>query len=606
MSDRNVPIIPLEVLFGNPEKNSPLLSPDGKLLAFLAPEECVMNIWLQDVRGEGARSVTHDRGRGIHQYWWAYDNKHLLYPQDVNGDENWRLHALDIETGIDRDLTPFEGAQAHLAAASHRFPGEVLVAINNRDPHLFDIHRLNLASGELTLEVENTEGMINWVADRSMRVRAGQAPTQDGGTELRVRDTAGDDWRTMITWGPEDEGGPCGWTEDGRCLYIADNRGSNTLEMRLLDALTGEMKTLASNPELDTVVPVIRESDGKLQAAGFCKHKLEWMVLDPDIAEDFELLAQAQPGQFRIIIRDLEDRQWIVLYDRDVVPPAFFLYDRPSKKLDFLFVTRPALEGYTLAEMRPLEIKSRDGLTLHCYLTLPPKAEEKGLPVVLNVHGGPWFRDRWGYDPEAQWLANRGYACLQVNFRGSTGFGRKFLTASYREWGGKMHDDLIDAVNWVIEQGIADPKRVAIYGGSYGGYAALVGAAFTPDVFKCAVDIVGPSNLHTFLSSIPPYWEPVRKLMDVRVGRLKGDEEFLASRSPLFKADQIRCPMLIAQGANDPRVKQAESEQIVSTLREKGKPVEYMLFEDEGHGFVRPENRLKFYAAAERFLAEYL
>ena len=343
---------------------------------------------------------------------------------------------------------------------------------------------------------------------------------------------------------------------------------------------------------------------------GECEQGVEvflgWTVLDPEIAKDFERLRAFLPGVFQVVSRDLADHRWIVAYSQDTRPPVYYVYDRAAGELQFLFGTKPALEKYTLAEMRPVEIKSRDGLVLHCYLSLPPGVEPASLPLVLNVHGGPWGRDSWGLNPEAQWLANRGYACLQVNFRGSAGFGKRFLHAGDKEWGGKMHDDLIDAVQWAIGEGIADPKRVAIYGGSYGGYAALVGATFTPEVFACAVDIVGPCNLQTFLNSIPPYWEPVRKLFSVRVGDPETEQDFLDSRSPLFKADRIQCPMLIAQGANDPRVKQAESEQIVAAMRANGKPVEYMLFEDEGHGFARPENRLKFYAAADRFLARYL
>ena len=329
-------------------------------------------------------------------------------------------------------------------------------------------------------------------------------------------------------------------------------------------------------------------------------------MLDSEISRDLDYLAEQNPGEVRIASRTLDDALWVVHYAQDTQPSSYYLYERAFQKLEFLFTTRSALEGATLAEMLPVAIPSRDGLTLNSYLTLPPGIEPRNLPLVMNVHGGPWVRDGWGYDPESQWLANRGYAILQVNYRGSSGFGKRFLHAGDREWGAKMHDDIIDAVNWAVEKGYADPAKVAIYGGSYGGYAALVGAAFTPDVFVCSVDIVGPSSLITLINSIPPYWEPLKKVFIVRVGDPESEREFLESRSPLFKADQIKCPLLIAQGANDPRVKQAESEQIVSALREKGKDVEYLLFEDEGHGFARPENRLKFYAAAERFLAKHL
>jgi dipeptidyl aminopeptidase/acylaminoacyl peptidase len=295
-----------------------------------------------------------------------------------------------------------------------------------------------------------------------------------------------------------------------------------------------------------------------------------------------------------------------VAYVSDVRPLDYYLYDRKLKERTHLFVSRPELEKFTLAPMKPVIIQSRDHLELPCYLTVPPGIEPRKLPLVLVVHGGPWARDSWGFDANAQWLANRGYAVLEVNYRGSTGFGKRFLHAGDREWAGKMHDDLIDAVNWAVNEGIADAKRVGIFGGSYGGYAALVGATFTPDVFACAVDIVGPSNLLTLLRSIPPYWEPMKRLFAVRVGDIESEPDFLRARSPLFKSDRIKIPLLIAQGANDPRVKQAESEQIVEALRKSGKPVEYMLFPDEGHGFARPENRLKFYAAAEAFLAKFL
>jgi dipeptidyl aminopeptidase/acylaminoacyl peptidase len=389
-------------------------------------------------------------------------------------------------------------------------------------------------------------------------------------------------------------------------MFISSSLGADTSELRLLRLDDASETTLASDACVDVDEVLVHPTKRTVQAVGFTRSRLEWTTLDPDIAGDFERIAAAHPGDFHLVSRDLADRTWIVLYVRDTAPAAYYTYDRASGETSFLFTTRPALEKAVLAPMVPVDIPSRDGLTLVSYLTLPVGAEPQGLPLVLNVHGGPWARDVWGYDPEAQWLANRGFACLQVNFRGSTGFGKRFLHAADREWGAKMHDDLLDAVSWAVGEGYADPKRVAIYGGSYGGYAALVGAAFTPDVFACAVDIVGPSSLRTLIASIPPYWEPLRRMFTQRIGDPETEPDFLDERSPLTRADAIRCPLLIAQGANDPRVKQAESEQIVAALREHGTPVEYLLFEDEGHGFARPENRLRFYEAAERFLAQHL
>ena len=333
---------------------------------------------------------------------------------------------------------------------------------------------------------------------------------------------------------------------------------------------------------------------------------MDYVVLDPAIRDDLELLRELEPGDLVFAGNDDADRTWLVGYTADDGPIRYYAYDRVSHEATFLFEHQPALSDFELARMEPFSFESRDGLTIHGYLTFPPGADRQGLPAVLDVHGGPWGRDTWGFNPEAQWLANRGYLSVQVNFRGSTGYGKRFLNAGDREWGAKMHDDLLDAVAWVTAEGYADPERIAIYGGSYGGYAALVGAAFTPDVFRCAVDIVGPSNLKTLIESIPPYWAPMIAQFHTRVGNPETEADFLWERSPLSRVGDIRIPLLIAQGANDPRVKQAESEQIVAALRDKGIPHEYMLFPDEGHGFAKPENRLRFYAAAERFLAEHL
>jgi dipeptidyl aminopeptidase/acylaminoacyl peptidase len=344
----------------------------------------------------------------------------------------------------------------------------------------------------------------------------------------------------------------------------------------------------------------------KLEAVEFIRARSEWTLLDRSLQGDFDALRKVRDGDFAVTSRDLADQYWIVAYDVDDGPLYFYLYHRATKAAKILFSSRPGLEKFKLAKMQPISFQARDGMTIDGYLTLPVGVAAKNLPLVLDVHGGPWGRDTWGLHNEVQWLANRGYAVLQINFRGSTGYGKDYLNAGDREWAGKMHSDLIDGKNWAVQQGYADAKKVAIYGGSYGGYAALVGLAFTPDEFACGVDIVGPSNLSTLIQSIPPYWAPIKAMFDKRLGKIETDEEFLKSRSPLYKANQIKAPLFIAQGANDPRVKQAESDQIVAAVRKNNKPVEYLVFPDEGHGFARPENRLKFYAAAEPFLAKYL
>ena len=512
------------------------------------------------------------------------------------------------EPGEARDLTPFPEVQAQLLDKSRRFPGELLVGLNKRDPQVHDVYRLALDTGELTLVAENPGNVAGWVPDADFRVRGALAATPEGGFDLLFREDEEDDWEKLLGWGREDSlnSSPLGFSGDGRRLHLADSRGANAARLVDLDPATGETEVLAEDPEYDVSGALIHPDTHEVQAAAFTRARTEWTVLDASIEKDFEAIRALHPGDFQIYDRDRADEQWVVGFDRDDGSAAFYTYDRTTGSGTYLFDARPGLADYTLARMEPVSFTSRDGLTVHGYLTLPPGGGREGLPVVLNVHGGPWARDTWGYDPEAQWFANRGYACLQVNYRGSTGYGKAFLNAGNREWGGKMHDDLVDAVEWAVGEGIADPERVAIYGGSYGGYAALVGATFTPDVFRCAVDIVGPSSLITLIESIPPYWSSFRSTFYERVGNPETEEDFLKSRSPLFYVDRIRIPMLIAQGANDPRVRQAEAEQVVAAMKERDLDYEYLLFEDEGHGFARPENRLKFYAAAERFLAKHL
>lgn len=468
------------------------------------------------------------------------------------------------------------------------------------------MYRINLKTGTTELDADNPGNIVGWTADPQFKIRIAVAATPDGGSDLLYRETIDQPWEVLRHWGPEDSGYPAGFSKDGQTLYIVGNHNVNAQQLLALDLATRQETLIAGDAQYDVAGIVAHPTDRTLQAVAFYKDKLEWQILDAAIAEDFAILGQIRPGEFGINSRTLADDRWLVAYTTDNGPVYYYLYDRPSKTSTFLFSNQPVLESLTLANMQPIAYSARDGLTIHGYLTTPPQIAAQHLPTVLLVHGGPWARDTWGYDPEAQWLANRGYAVLQVNFRGSTGYGKDFLNAGNREWAAKMHDDLIDAVEWLKKQQIADPDKIAIMGGSYGGYATLVGLTFTPEVFAAGVDIVGPSNIITLLNSIPPYWEPLKAQFYHRVGNLETEVEFLKSRSPLFAIDRIQKPLLIAQGANDPRVKQAESDQIVEAMRQAGKPVEYVLYSDEGHGFARPENRLHFYAVAEEFLSKYL
>lgn len=598
-------LIPRSVLFGNPQRTGPRLSPDGLRLSYLAPDEGVLNIWVKTIGQEDDRAVTKDRETGIRTYFWADDNETILYLQDTDGDENWHVFAVNPKTLETRDLTPFEGARVGDLITDRKHPDEILVGLNKRDPQVFDLHRIRLSNGEETREAENPGNYVSWLTDNDFRVRGAMAANADGGFDLLVAHTPGADFEPFLSWSAEDNGGPHGFAPDGKSLYIEDSLANDTTELYQIDLATKKKTPIANDPRVD-VGPVITHPDlHHIQAVGFALHKLEWTILDDEIRSDFAALEAIEDGELSIVSRDKADSTWLVAFASDTQPARYYAWDRNARKAEFLFSARPELEQYELAPMKPVTIPARDGLELVSYLTAP--ADAKGpLPLVLNVHGGPWARDEWGYDPEAQWFAGRGYAVLQVNFRGSTGFGKKFLNAGNREWGAKMHDDLLDAIEWAVKEGVADRKKVAIYGGSYGGYAALVGAAFTPDVFCCAVDIVGPSNICTLIESIPPYWAPLMHQFRVKVGDISTERDFLESRSPLFKADEIRIPLLIAQGANDPRVKRAEAEQIVAALRGKGKEVDYLLFEDEGHGFSRPENRMAFYAEAEQFLQRHL
>jgi len=530
----------------------------------------------------------------------------LIYLQDSDGDENFHLYLVDIAGGSIRDLTPFQGVKAQLVDRDREHPNELLVGLNLKDAQKFDVYRIDLTTGAVEFAIENPGNIVGWEADAEFQIRGATAAAPDGGSDLLYRATPDSEWETLRHWGPDDSGGIAHFSKDGKTLYILGTHDANAQRLLALDLATRAETVLAESPQYDVSSALVHPQTREIQGVSFYEDKARWEFFDPEVAADFERLQQVRAGEIAIASRTDDNTVWLVAYLTDDGPVYYYRFDRASKETAFLFSNRPELEDLTLASMQPVSFTARDGLTLHGYLSTPPGIVAQNLPTVLFVHGGPWARDTWGYSPSVQWLANRGYAVLQVNFRGSTGYGKAFLNAGNRQWGAAMHDDLIDAVAWLQSEGISDPERIAIMGGSYGGYATLAGLTFTPEVFACGVDIVGPSNLLTLINSVPPYWKPLMAMFAHRVGDINTEAEFLKSCSPLFACDRIQKPLLIGQGANDPRVKQAESEQIVDAMRAAGKPVEYVLYTDEGHGFARPENRMHFYAIAEAFLAKYL
>ena len=627
-------ILSREVLFGNPDKASLKISPNHQMISYLAPVNDVLNVWVAPVDNPNAAvAVTNDTLRGIRIYFWAYNNEQIIYLQDLAGDENWQVHAVNVQTKEDKNLTPFEEIlgpdnqpitlpngkklrpMAQIQEVSYKYPNKILIGLNNRNPQYHDIYQLNILTGEMEL-IQQNDRFIGFQSDDNYTVRYALEMTPDGGSELFVPDDNGG-WKSFDVIMMEDvlTTAPITFDKTGDVLYMIDSRGRNTAALISVNLKTGEKVLIFQDPKADLSDIMIHPIEKTIEAAA-CNHtRTEWKILDESIKPDLDYLKGLTDGDLNVTSRSLDDNVWTVAYVKDDGPVRYYLYDRTEQKAQFLFSNRKELEKLKLSKMHPVIIDSRDGLELISYLTLPhwtdPDGDarpEKALPMVLFVHGGPWARDTWGYNPYHQWLANRGYAVLSVNYRGSTGFGKEFINASNLEWAGKMHDDLIDAVNWSIDQAIADKDKIAIMGGSYGGYATLVGLTFTPDVFACGVDIVGPSNLRTFLETIPPYWAPTINLFTTRVGdhRTEGGVKLLESRSPLNFVDKINKPLLIGQGANDPRVKQTESDQIVKAMQEKEIPVTYVLFSDEGHGFARPENRLAFNAVTDIFLSEFL
>lgn len=608
------------LFFKDPTRAGVQISPDGKWISYLAPHKGVLNIWVADPKNlKNAKPITDNSTRGIKGYIWAYTNQHIIYVDDEQGNENWRIFRVDVKTGNKLTLASYNKVQARLMARSQNHPNEILIGLNQRRSDLHDVYRLNIIDGKQQLVMQN-DAYTNIVTDTNLNIRLGIKFLEEGGAtayKLHQNSTKGYDSKLLYQIPAEDmlTYSPLHINQAGDTLYTVDSRGRDTAALVALNLNSEKSEVLAEDAKVDIDNILVHPKTKTIQAYALDYERPEWFTLDKSLDSHMKYLKQLSEGDLIIISRSLEDNAWIVAYDKDDGAPNYYYYDKPNQKAYYLFSTRPELDKIQLTKMDPVVITSRDNLPLVSYLSLPlevrtgPAKSKQPVPLVLIVHGGPDIRDAWGYDAEHQWLANRGYAVLAVNYRGSTGFGKKFVNAGNGEWGNKMHDDLIDAVNWAIDQGITTRDRVAIMGGSYGGYATLIGLTKTPETFACGVDIVGPSNLQTLLKSMPDYWKSAYALMKMKVGGDPDTEkgrDFLASRSPLTFVENIKRPLLIAQGANDPRVKQAEADQIVKAMENKKIPVTYVLYPDEGHGFSRPENRLSFYAVTEAFLAKHL
>jgi dipeptidyl aminopeptidase/acylaminoacyl peptidase len=599
------------LIFADPERSVVRISHDGTRIAFRAPVDGVLNLWISPIdRIDEARPVTAVTDRNLGPWiLWMHDNRHVVFFREVAGDENWRAWRVDLQTGDVRVLTPGPGVTCYIQQISRHFPSELLIAHNARDKQYFDVYRVNVATGEST-PLQQNDGFGHYFTDQQFRVRFGVRHTEDGNIEYLQRDTDGE-WALFNRIGTEDAMATRAieFSADGRQLYWLDSRGRDTAAVVAQDLVSGTVRVLTEDPRADFTQLVLDPISERPVAAARSIERVAWQVLDPDYRDDFDYLTRQSRGDLTINGMSQDRRHWIVAYQYDDAPLEYFHYDRAAPQSRRLFSSTPAWERLPFVAMEPVIIRARDGLELVSYLSRPRDASPAApLPIVLLVHGGPWARDVWGLYADHQWLANRGYAVLSVNYRGSTGFGKAFVNAANLEWAGKMHDDLIDAVDWAIAQGIADPARVAIMGTSYGGYSALVGVTFTTEKFACAVDLCGISNLVTMLNTIPEYWMPFKSVWKVRTGDYTTEAglRFLEERSPLNRAERIVRPLLIGQGGNDVRVKASESEQIVAAMQQHGIPVTYIYYPDEGHGLGRPENRRSFKAVVEAFLAAHL
>lgn len=611
-------LIPRDKIFGNPSRAGGQISPDGRHVSWLAPVDGVMNVWVAPIGDlAAAKAVTKEAKRGLQSYFWAPDGAHIIYLQDAGGNENFRVHSVDIATLKDTALTKAgDKVRAQIQGVSKLRPDVVLIGLNDRNPQFFDLYEVDYKTGASKLVMENP-GYGGWVTDNQLKPRFAFQQVPGGGSKY-FRLGADGKWAEVLTVANEDffTTAPIGFNKDGTTLYWVDSRGRDKAALVKMDAASLKTDVIAGSDKADIQGLLTDPETYEPIAYSVNYLKNEWTPLNAGAKADLDFLKSKLPGEVSILSSTDDGSKLIVAASAAEQPATAYIYDRKGKSLTKLYETRPDLSAYPLQPMWPVEIPTGDGKTLVSYLTLPPGADankdgkaDKPVPMVLFVHGGPWARDGYGYNSAHQWLANRGYAVLSVNYRGSTGFGKGFVNSAIGEWSGKMHQDLIDAVDWSIARGVTSKDKVAIMGGSYGGYATLVGLTFTPDKFACGVDIVGPSNLKTLMESFPPYWRPILEgTFYKHIGDPNKPEDVkrMMAQSPISRVDAISRPLLIGQGGNDPRVVKAESDQIVEAMKARKLPVTYINYPDEGHGFVRPENRLSFFAISEGFLSKCL
>ena len=608
--DSDPAYIPLPDFFKNSQVASVQLSPDGRYLAYLKPFQNRMNIYIRKVNNIGSeKRITNQTTQDIPAFTWK-ESHTLLFTKDFGGDENFHIFRVYLEGKGEQNLTPFPGTKVHIIDPLTQISEDhILIAMNKRDKRLFDVYRLNIKTGKTQLVLENPGYFTNYVTDHKGQLRI--AVGGDGlNSYIFYRETEAEPFNPITITSFKDMFLPVAFTFDNKNLYVMSNLNRDKQAIEIFDPKQKQvLSEVFSHPEVNVANLFYSRKRKVLTGVSYITWKRQFHFLDPLTEQIYADLKSHFPPRYEVTTVSLnkEEDLWVVAVTNDRNPGSYYLYDVQKQSVQKIADTRPWLEEEKLAETKPIQYKTRDGLTIHGYLTLPPQmSQETKLPVIVHPHGGPWQRDSWGYNPEVQFLASRGYAVFQMNFRGSTGYGKNFWTAGFKEWGRKMQDDITDGVHYLIDKGIADPKKIAIYGASYGGYAVLVGLAFTSDLYACGVDYVGISNIFTFLESIPPYWEPMRKMMYEMIGHPETDRELLESISPLFHVDKIKVPLLVAQGAKDPRVKKAESDQIVQALEERGVEVPYLVKEDEGHGFQKEANRMEFYSLMEAFLAKCL